>query len=278
MKVTTRKTLGLVLAFSIGAIVACNGTSTASTSGPTMAQFTALQTQVTNLESAVAALKANQGSSTGNPAVWITGGKSTSALAQQAEPRAVESNAAPETSACPGIGTLTGRPNSGSFGGNTFTGISCTGYYFGIQGSMSKSIPGLIQGLGATGLFAGYDGAQCTGNAYLIGSKKSWIPIAIANGLVFTLDNSTYTGEPTDVSGYSNANIYFYIPAGEAATPFTMASIWTEGEGCLPASSKLNPSPIDTTDAYLIHKNDPSITGVQSAPVPGPVLISTGNQ
>lgn len=54
---TSRWTMFGLLMFSLGAIVACNGSSTASSDGPTLAQFDALQSHVNALSSTVSTLK-----------------------------------------------------------------------------------------------------------------------------------------------------------------------------------------------------------------------------
>lgn len=89
---------------------------------------------------------------------------------------------------------------------------------------------------------------------------------AATSGMVFFFD-TTNLGQPPNSTSAANAAYYWYVAAGTTPTSMTFQSIWTNG-GCL----AWNGAPLP---GYAVLSNDSTVTGVASAPRPGPVLPSS---
>lgn len=255
---------------AVGVLVACSGSSSADT-GLTQSQVqtmitaavTPLESEITTLQSQVQALQASGGA---QPAVYIKAPNAQGEIAS-AIGRVTRGTSAP---ACTGIGTLTGRPSSSDpMTTDIYSGISCTGYYFDISGSVAGGESGIQE----TTFVIGFDGAGCTGDAYIVPfGTEPQLPLLAQAGMVFTFDTSELEGmQPAD---WSNPANYWYLNAGAKTTSFIPASFYVDRQGCLAAGAEQLPSPLNTSAAYPIAANVPSVTGIPSAPIPGPVLIS----
>lgn len=265
-----KKAPTLMVGLLVGALVACSGSSSADT-GLTQSQVqtmitaavTPLESEITTLQSQVQTLQASGGA---QPAVYIKAPNAQGEIAS-AIGRVTRATSAP---ACTGIGTLTGRPSSSDpMTSDVYSGISCTGYYFDISGSVAGGTSDIQQ----TQFEIGFDGANCTGDAYIVPwGAQPQLPLLAQAGAVFT-------AAPSDAFGmrgadWSNAANYWYLKAGTSPVAFTAASFYAYNQGCLAAGDERLPSPLNTQAAYPIAQNVPSVTGIPSAPIPGPVLIS----
>lgn len=253
----------LIVGALVGVLVACGGSSVAQSSGGlTQADVQAmiatavqpLQQQVATLQAQVQALQSQGGT---RPAVFITAPNAPVAT------RSI-TRAGPNT--CTSIGTLTGRPTqSDAIRGTIYSGLSCTLYNFNITGAATAADSGLIQPLSG-GVDVDFTGANCTGNAF-VRSTGSVSPLAVASGVVFTLNPQDTSGAGMQFADYSNPANYWYIPAGQPMDTTTpIVSSW-QSSGCFAAN-------VGTAFGWAALPNDPVITGIQSAPVQGPVLIS----
>ena len=172
-------------------------------------------------------------------------------------PRRCRTRAARRSARSPGIRTPLTPISSG-----LLSGISCTGYQFNVSEAKTGE-NGNIQQL-QSGVLIGFDGAGCTGNAY-VEPGSGFADAATIAGVVFVMDTSASNGAPPD---YSNPANYWYVPAGEAQTTFTPVSYYLTGSGCSVARSV-------TIGGYPVFANAPATTGEDSAPIPGPVLPGT---
>lgn len=268
----TFKQVGWVMVgAAVGVLVACSGSSSADT-GLTQSQVqtmitaavTPLQSEITTLQSQVQALQGTAGSTSARVFITAPNASAVTALVRQAVTRGTASTT------CTGIGTLTGRPaTSDPMTSDVYSGISCTGYYFDISGSVAGGTSDIQQ----TQFEIGFDGANCTGDAYIVPwGAQPQLPLLAQAGAVFT-------AAPSDAFGmrgadWSNAANYWYLKAGTSPVAFTAASFYAYNQGCLAAGDERLPSPLNTQAAYPIAANDASVTGIPSAPIPGPVLIS----
>lgn len=248
------------------AAIACAVIVNACGSGSSSASDTLTQAQFDSMLASSAAFKTlqTQVAAIPSPAVYI---KAPNAPSIQMVRRTTESVGGGSTQAqtaalpSPCTWTLTGRPTSSDpLQSNIYSGVSCTGYYFDISGAATASDQGIIQGL--VGAEIDFDGTNCTGNAYVRAVPQT----AIVNGFVFGLNPQDPGFQGTDPS---NPAYYWYVPAGETPTTVQSLSMWRNGAGC-----SNNPSVAALNEAYPILPNDSSVTGIPSAPVPGPVLIS----
>lgn len=257
-----KKGSGLMVGLLVGVLVACGGSSVADSNSNDLTQaqvqtmiasaVTPLQSQIADLQSQVQALQAKSGSS--QAAVFIRA--PNAAMARQT--RTIGGSLASTRGLpAPCNWTLTGRPTtSDPIGGNTYAGVSCTGYYFLITGSVAGGLSGVMR---SANIGIGWDGPGCTGNAYVTSGVS---PGATVNGFVFAVNvaNPAYVGPDT------NPADYYYVPAASQPVTVTIASYFQDGRGCLSGGALAN--------AYAALPNDESVTGIPSAPIPGPVLIS----
>lgn len=242
-------------------LYACGaGSSSAVTGTLTQAQFDSLL----STSSAFTSLKA-QVAAIGSPAVYIKAPNAPTVAVNRRMTESVGGGSTSTTTAAlpsPCNWTLTGRPTSSDpLQSSLASGVSCTGYYFTISEAATSSDNGVIQPFPAT-LALQFDGAGCTGNMYVGEFSYNGNPGigtgAITNGAVFRYDPSN-TG-PTD------ASTYYMVPANESSQTVTIQSIYA-ARGC----QSVGPLSVS---AWAVSANDPTVTGIQNAPVPGPVLIS----
>lgn len=258
--IVLKRISGLVIGLLVGVLVACGGSSVASSgsSGLTQADVQQMITaavaplnqQIAALQTQVAQLSAAQPQ---KAAVFIRAPNAV--LASARSTRAI-TRALPS----PCNWTLTGRPQtSDPISDNLYAGVSCTGYYFLITAAATGGTAGIQP---SSALMVGWDGPGCTGNAYVINGVSTG---AAVNGFVFVAN----TTQPGFFGPDANPADYYYVAAGSArAMGVTLASIWTGAQPgvCQPGGI--------VADGYPALANDESITGVPSVPVPGPVLIS----
>lgn len=161
------------------------------------------------------------------------------------------------TTTCPGIGTLNGYPSqSDPIQAQGYAGVSCSGYYYDITPAPTSNDKGVIFSAPGNAPVS-YDAPGCVGNAYV--RAQGFGTGALAQGVVFRAD-------PKNI-GPTDASTYLYVPKGEATATVNVMSAWQLGFGCTAASVTL-------PAMYAALPNDPAVTGVSNAPVPGP--ISTG--
>ncbi|MDE2101216.1 MAG: hypothetical protein KGL39_28480 [Patescibacteria group bacterium] len=264
------KQIGWILVgAAVGILVACSGSSSADT-GLTQSQVqtmitaavSPLQQQIATLQTQVQTLQASTGSVA---RVFITAPNASAATALARRVTRASSGAP-----CTGIGTLTGRPStSDPMSSGLYSGISCTGYYFDISGAIAGGVANL-QPLPYAQYIVAYDGANCTGDAYLVPRSDTvdTLQILAQSGMVFLFDPNTVTPSPTVAANY------WYLKAGTTAVPFTEASLsyGALAQPCTDASVTV--SGFSFTSGFPIQANDSAVTGIPSAPIPGPVLIS----
>ncbi len=234
------------------ALYACgSGSSSASSGGGlTQAQVQALiNTAITPLQQQIATLQSEVASASPAPAVFIHA-PNAPAVAVKAQLRD-KTSAAPT---CTGLGTLTGRPSdSDPFTTNLLSGVSCSGYYFTVSGAATSAETSTVQPAPAA-IKVWFDGPNCSGNAYVQGPTAPWGVTAtiLANGAVLT------TGDPTQSASY------WMLKPGTVAASANLQSV-LQGGTC---SSYVTAIPV-----YALVPNDQSVSGVPSAPIPGPVTI-----
>lgn len=207
---------------------------------PLQNQIAALQTQVSGIQQAAVFIKAPNA-----PAVKV---------ASQLRGISVK---ATTTTTCTGLGTLTGRPNtSDPIASNNLSGISCTGYYFTVSGAATSAQTAIVQGPPPV-VTIGFDAPNCTGNAYMIANFNGTgvSQTAVANGAVITI------GDPTVAAHY------WMLKPGTAATNPNILSMFNSAPpgGCFSWSG--------SASGYALAPNDPTVSGVPSAPIAGPVTI-----
>lgn len=210
-----------------------------------------LQAQVTTLQNQLAALP--QGAA---PAVFIHSPNLQGSAKEQLQ-RIVRATGG----TCTGLGTLTGRPmNSDPISSNNVSGISCTGFYFTISGAATASDTAVVQPLQGN-LTVWYDGPNCTGNAYVSVAQlndQSLSAGALANGAVFR----AYQNGADDPM---NAASYLMLKPGTAVSdPVLMSSL---------ANLQCTAQGGISFDVYQLAANDETVSGVPSAPIPGPVTV-----
>jgi hypothetical protein len=272
LKLTASIAVGLV----VGLLVACGGTSNADSGGPTMAQFNALKAQVATLEGTVSDLQATVADL---KATVKTIPKTNAAAdlylaikapnvnhAANARHRAMALGLSQREEAanpCTTLGTLTGHPRTSSpIHSNALAGISCTGYLFTVSAAAEGETayiqpfadnPPRAKYPDRVGVYFTTD--NCTGTAYLRDSETT--AALRAHGGVFA--------RVVSAEGLDDPNAYFYVPAN-APVKKNITTASRDSGGCEPAHF--------TMDAYKVLVNDPSITGIDSAPIPGPVLAA----
>lgn len=256
MKLCSGFTLGLVLAV----LVACGTNSTANS---TLDQrVTALEQKVATLQTQLQTLQNTQ------PAVFIKAPNAPVVAVRSVQSLGSQSGGTSTRAVanCTGIGTLTGRPNtSDPIATSNASGISCTGYYFTVSEARSSTENAEIQPLPGT-LAILFDGANCMGTPYMstnfaLAGNPPLGKGAVTNGAVFRWD-------PKHV-GASDASTYYMITAGQ--TPAAGVTI----QSFEPAdSTTCTNSTFTNLTLYQLMANDPAVTGLNSATVPGPVIIS----
>jgi hypothetical protein len=261
-------TISIALGAVVGLLVACGGSSNAADNGPTMAQFNALKQQVSALADAKSTLQDKVASlqkqvdklpTTDAAAdLYLTIQAPNLDHKANARARAMALGLSPrdeKVNPCTTLGTLTGHPDTSSpITSRNLAGVSCTGYLFTISSATAEGT-GYIQ---PTNQFIWYTGPNCTGDAYAY-----LTPIAAANGAVFVpSEGDKLSTDPKD---------YLYLPQGEALSKGVEVLSQLNPNGGHDCSTFESPSP---NNLYKLEINDPSITGVDSAPVPGPVLMA----
>lgn len=242
-------------------LAACGGNSNSNDSTAdsmqTQTQIQALAQQVSALQGQVAAM---QQSAAAAPAVFI---RAPNAPAPKAARQGVSIKTT--SPSCSGLGTLTGRPSdSDPISSDDISGISCTGYYFTVSGAATSSDNAIVQPLLST-IAVLYDSPNCAGNAYVaLGSGFTWNGVAagvssgaVANGAVFRVYMNG-SNDPT------NAASYLMLKGGTALSNPLIQSVLVNS-ACQPFNSSLG--------VYELAPNDQTISGVPSAPIPGPVTI-----
>ncbi|HYW75576.1 MAG TPA: hypothetical protein VFA48_03000 [Gammaproteobacteria bacterium] len=250
MKTLKRATLTVALAIAVGFIVtACNGSSSSASSGVTLAQFQALQTQVQTLQANYTSLSNRF---TALKLAVSQGGSSSTANAVYAT--------SSTTSTC--AWTLI----NANITSNELQAATCNGYYVNISEATSAG-NGYVQPLSSL-ISLGFSGASCTGSLYVLTNfnNSGLSESAAVSGVVFFFD-TTNLGQPPTGSSAGNAAYYWYVPANSVATQTSLQSVWTN-HSCLAWNSGQLP-------AYQVLQNDESATGVASGPRPGPVLPSS---
>jgi hypothetical protein len=238
---TFRITL-LALASTI-ALYACGGNTTSSAdTGVTQAQVQSM------IAAAIAPLQQqiNSMQPSASPAVFIKA-PNAPAVKVASQMHGDKSQSAPPS--CTGLGTLTGRPStSDPIASNLISGISCTGYYYTISGAATSAQQAVVQPLSGA-LTVWFDSPNCQGNAYvsLNSGNQSVSPGAVANGAVFTV-----------------AGAYWMLKPGTAVSDPAILSSYQSGQ-CSAFSG--------SWDMYQLAPNDQTVSGVPSAPIPGPVTI-----
>ena len=226
------------------ALYACGGNTTSSAdTGVTQAQVQAM------IASAIAPLQQqlNTLQSSTAPAVFIKA-PNAPAISVKAMLRGTTQKTQ-STPPCTGLGTLTGRPDtSDPIASNLISGVSCAGYYYTISGAATSAQQAVVQPLSGA-LTVWFDSPNCQGNAYvsLNSGNQSVSPGAVANGAVFTV-----------------AGTYWMLKPGTAVSDPAILSSYQSGQ-CSAFSG--------SWDMYQLAPNDQTVSGVPSAPIPGPVTI-----
>lgn len=249
----------LLAALSAILLYACGSSGSSASSGLSQsdvqamitAAVTPLQQQIATLQGQVSTLQQS-----GSPAIFIRA-PNAPAIAIKAQLRGTSSKAT-TTTTCTGLGTLTGRPdNSDPITSNNLSGVSCTGYYFTVSGAATASDTAIVQAP-PSAVTIGFDAPNCTGNAYVIANFNgtSMSQTALANGAVITIGNPTVA-----------ANYWMLKPNTAVTTPNILSAFNSAPNygGCFSWSGSLS--------AYALAPNDPTVSGVPSAPITGPVTI-----
>lgn len=276
-----------------GTVVACNGSSDAGTSGVSQAAFNALVKRVEALEAdkkaqakQIAALQntgatLTQAIETNADALasvarlkrsylWI--GTPNATLPDTASPRSTLSlestaTATTETMPCIGLGNISGWvDNSNPLASSTLAGTQCTGYQYLVKAATASQTAKILPLVGATFYFTG---ANCTGSIYVSGPAAT----ASVNGYVFTAD---FDADEMAGDDWADAANYYYVAAGSPLSQVAAQSLFSTGEdngggGCQPWLV-VGHQPF----GWAVLPNDPAVTGIQSAPYPGPVMPTNG--
>lgn len=249
------KTLRVSLfAFLTAALLsACGSSSSQAPSGISQSQAQTLISQaVAPLEQQVTTLQADistlQQSSA--PAVFIRTPNSAPVAIKSQHGTSQKTT----STTCSGLGTLTGRPtDSDPLATDDISGVSCTRYYFTVSGAATSAQNGYIQGPPAS-VRVWFDAPNCTGNAYVTISPSGGLSEgALANGAVFTV------GDPTVATNY------LMLKPGTASSQPNLQSDLQAGACTNTTISQLV--------VYALVPNDSSVSGIPSAPIPGPITI-----
>lgn len=238
-------------------LYACGaGSSSAVTGTLTQAQFDSLL----STSSAFTSLKA-QVDAIGSPAVYIKAPNAPTVTVNRRMTESVGGGSTSITAAAlpsPCTWTLTGRPTSSDpLQSNIYSGVSCSGYYFNISSAPTASDSGILQQPDTTSgqITLYFDQPGCVGNPYIYGLSAA----AMAQGAVMRVDATG--ADPTGV----DPNTYYYLPPGSSPSPVATQSAMYKGS-CTGL--------ITTGGQYKLLPNDPTVTGVPSAPIPGPISIA----
>jgi hypothetical protein len=241
--------IALVTACNTGSSNATTGLSAATVQSMINASIAPLQQQIAQLQNAA------------TPAIYIQDPNQPATSVKEHNHTSGSS-----TSTCTGLGTLTGRPDtSNPLQTNNLSGVSCTGYYFTVSGAATSSDYAYVQPLPSS-LAVMYTSTDCSGPPYLvqIPADYEWDgvplggvpPTVVPNGAVFTLGTQ----------GGTDPTAYWMLPAGAAPVSVDMLSFIGSGNPqCINASAVVT--------GYALQENNSAITGVPSAPIPGPVTI-----
>lgn len=250
--------------FASVALYACgsSGSQASSGAGLTQSQVQALISQaVTPLQQQIATLQQSSA-----PAVFIKA-PNAPAISIKAQSRGTSQKAAAST--CTGLGTLTGRPSdSDPMATDLIAGVSCTGYYFTVSVAATSAQSAQVQPA-PNNIPVYYDAPNCTGNAYIVVGGRGVSQGALANGAVFTTAN-TFDGNPGYVVSY-----WMLEPSAASSQPTLLSS--SSGDAVNGDPTQINQTCTNATTTgmtvYALAPNDPTVSGVPSAPVQGPVTI-----
>lgn len=254
-------------------VAACNSEADADTAnGVSQAQFNELKTQVTALADTVESLKTSN-AALEKQVASLGGGKLDSLYLTVSHPepasRSTSSadrrtlSVAPQVKDC--TWTQAGYPDDASpVGTNQMAVISC-GYAFNISAAREGQMAN-VQPLDGVYVFTG---AACTGQMYVaygVGSLGAY------TGAVFT-----ETFGHSAAAAQAHPEEYFMVEAGTIATNVTVVSAYSYASHCDEGDEIHMGIGIKNghVDAYKVVPNDPSVTGVPNAPIPGPVLPTT---
>lgn len=240
---------GFIFAFSLGVIAACNGSGYAdnsSGSGPTMAQFTALQNQVDALQKSDTQLQTDdktlQARLTADEAtlgkIALLGHqpdtnsdftRRTNAISHEASAIAQAISYGP----CNDMGVFMGVSQPDPLTATIEYFKQCTGYEYGAvveTGAIAKPV------------VLWFDGANCTGNMFEAEDDGGYNRQVLQNGVVFIspLDGTTE----------------LMVAAGQTGRSTVLLSNFTGG-AC-------NSGAMETQTSYHVTINNLSITGVPS--------------
>lgn len=260
-KVFIRAALTVALGAGVGLMVtACNGGSSNASSGVTLAEFNALKAQVQSLQTTVKSLQTTVASvkNVASLKLAVSGDAST------ATANSITYAASSTTSTC--AWTVSGHPaNSNPLTSGVLAVSTCDGYYVDVSEAAATG-SGYVQPLtrapgGYTQVF--YPSSDCSGTGIVQGAPVG----AAAAGFVFTLNPNSTNGTGMDNGDYTNPAYYWYVPAGTTYSQVQAGSQWQPGRvGCETISPAL------PEQGFAFMQNDASVTGVASAPRPGPVL------
>lgn len=290
MNIMKRLIAGLVVGILTGGLlVACNGSSTAD-SGVSVSAFNSLKAQVASLSDTVssqadtiASLKktvaANQDALAAAAKVsklYLTISAPNAAKVQTARLSTMSygdshsglQTEATDTGCAIGNWTSNGSPPTANPMQTDVKAIISCGYLANVtaarQGDESLLQP-LTPSNSTNESQIGYTGADCTGTPYVV-ADRNFADTAALSGAVFTYNKD----HPMAAADYDDASNYWYVPAGTAKQNFVYTSyviLQSYGHQCMTGDSSQVPG-------YTMLPNDPSVTGIPSAPVPGPVLPS----
>lgn len=256
-------------AFIAGLLVACGG-GVVATSGSDEARISALEASVQQQAAQIAALQTsvNTLSAAAKPAVFIQAPKAASLIKTAMAKSRTPASADPAT--CTGLGTLTGRPdNSNPVTSNLLAGLSCTGYIYVITQAVNTSEQAVVQGIPVESVF--FTSKDCTGPMYVSKNYGSILSSGVfQNGVVFRTP-----GTPAAPTDPTDPNTYFYVPANGATTSVVVGSFQQSNSNAITCTSwDVFNTPAPTVDnSVQVLPNDPAVTGIPSAPIPGPVTI-----
>lgn len=249
MKNLKQTLFSLVVILAAGVIAACIDDSNAqSSAGVTRAEYDALVATVATLQAKITALEANQ-----------PGDKVFAAGSGSSPAKAATSDGKP-------LGTMVGHlPADVPLSQSQFFSLkSSAGYLYAVSNERSGSgLVGLATyaGDGATGSRYVYFGTpDCSSFPIVPGSDVS--DYGASQGLVFMIGSGEFNQTIDDPAQY------LYIPAGsERAENSSYASRMSRVGFCEAETGTLPTS-------YVALPNDPTVTGVDSAPVAAPVTLA----
>lgn len=164
------------------------------------------------------------------------------------------------------VGTVLDVIPANPFQPKQYTMLSTTGYQYGLTDVYRASVP--IDyltggGLGIEGVVY-YETIDCTGQAYVRLGNDFTVGITrdvARRGVVFRIGAGQLNGINDD------PNQYFYVPEGATDVMILAQSRTNNVDFC----ETLNPA--QQLTAFAAHLNDPGVTGVENAPIPGPLAL-----